>query len=390
MDARLLWLALGAFAGSVESTVVVGFLPAIATETGASVAQAGLLVFGYSIAYGIGTPLLSTLFGKLDRRSVVVLAEFVFGCAALMIGLLPGFLALVLARTSLALGAGLFATTAQSTAVALSAPGQRGRAISTVVMGGSLAVAFGAPIGALVGQAFGWRVTYIAIGLLAISVAATMYSRLPGTIPGDVRSLRERLSVVTLPGVPITLAASFFGTLSMFLLLTYLAPVSTDLMRLDPKMIPALMLAFGIGAICGNVLGGRMSDRVGPRKTLLVVSSLTTALLLVLPVLPSVAGPALMPAYFCYVALFGCVTWAFFPPQLLRLAALAPQSMILTASLNLTAMNIGGAAAALIGGYVFEHFGPASVGPCGGAVGLIALGVIYIAPDRRDVAAPVT
>lgn len=390
MDARLLWLALGAFAGSVESTVVVGFLPAIADETGVTVAQAGLMVFGYSIAYGIGTPLLSTLFGKLDRRSVVVLAEFVFGCAALMIGLLPGFLALVLARTSLALGAGLFTSTAQSTAVALAAPGQRGKAISTVVMGGSLAVAFGAPLGALVGQTFGWRVTYIAIGLLAIAVAATMYRRLPGTIPGDVRSLRERLSVVKLPGVPITLAASFFGSLSMFLLLTYLAPVATDFVGLDPKLIPALMLAFGLGAICGNVLGGRMSDRIGARQTMLVISGLTTGLLLILPLLPGLAGPALLPVFFGHVALFGAVTWAFFPPQLLRLAALAPQSMILTASLNLTAMNIGGAAAALLGGYAFEHFGPASIGWCGGIVGLVALGVIYIAPDRRDVAAPVT
>lgn len=390
MDARLLWLALGAFAGSVESTVVVGFLPAIAAETGVSVSQAGLMVFGYSMAYGIGTPLLSTIFGKLDRRTVVVLGEFVFGCGALMIGLLPGFLALVLARTFLALGAGLFTSTAQSTAVALAAPGQRGQAISTVVMGGSLAVAFGAPLGALVGQMVGWRVTYIAIAILAVAVAATMYRRLPGTIPGDVRGLRERLSVVKVPGVPITLAASFLGTLSMFLLLTYLAPVATDLIGVDAGLIPALMLAFGLGAICGNVAGGRLSDRIGARPTMLLVIGITTAQLMVLPMLTSVGQPALLPVFIAYVALFGAVTWAFFPPQLLRLAALAPQSMILTASLNLTAMNLGGAAAALVGGYAFEHFGPASIGPFGGVVGLMALVVTYIAPDRPDVAAPVT
>ena len=43
MYVRLLWLALDAFAGSVESLVIVGLLPAIAAETGVSLA-AGRLV----------------------------------------------------------------------------------------------------------------------------------------------------------------------------------------------------------------------------------------------------------------------------------------------------------------------------------------------------------
>ena len=56
MDSRLLWLALGAFAGSVESALVVAVMPAVALETGVSISEAGLVVFVYSIAYGFGTP----------------------------------------------------------------------------------------------------------------------------------------------------------------------------------------------------------------------------------------------------------------------------------------------------------------------------------------------
>ena len=63
MDSRLLYLALGSFAGNVEGALIVVVLPAIAAETGVSIAQAGLLVFCYSIAYGFGTPLLSSLLG---------------------------------------------------------------------------------------------------------------------------------------------------------------------------------------------------------------------------------------------------------------------------------------------------------------------------------------
>ena len=107
MDVRLLWLALGAFAGSVESSLIVVVMPEVAAEVGVSIADAGWLIFVYSLAYGIGTPILATLFGHVDRRTVVAGAEFVFGTMALLFGLLPGYLLLLTARTFLAMGAGM-------------------------------------------------------------------------------------------------------------------------------------------------------------------------------------------------------------------------------------------------------------------------------------------
>jgi len=105
MDSRLGgWLALGAFAGSVESSVIVGFLPDIAAETGVRVGEAGLLVLGYSLAYGFATPVLSTLFGRHHRRRIVVGAEALFGLAAILVALSPGFPMIFAARTLLAVG----------------------------------------------------------------------------------------------------------------------------------------------------------------------------------------------------------------------------------------------------------------------------------------------
>src|ERR1044072_20193 len=69
MDARLIWLALGTFAIGVESFAVASLLPQIADSTGVSIATAGYLVIGYSLAYAFGTPILATLAGSLDRRA---------------------------------------------------------------------------------------------------------------------------------------------------------------------------------------------------------------------------------------------------------------------------------------------------------------------------------
>jgi len=384
MDVRLLWLALGAFAGSVESSLIVSVLPAIATETGVSLSQAGYLIFGYSIAYGIGTPVLSTIFGHLDRRSVVAGAELLFGLVAILLGVLPGFLLLVLARTLLALGAGLFTSTAQSTAVALAAPGQRGKAISTVVMGGSIAVAIGAPAASLVAEFLGWRVAYIGLGVLAIVASATMWLKLPGDIHGDRRTIRERLSVLRVPGMPLTLLTSGLVVMAMFTFFNYLAPVTTDLLGLDRMLLPLVMLAFGIGAVPGNLFGGRLADRIGGKRTMLVMIGLLIVLLAAVPLLAMLPRPIVLPVFLFYMMLYGAVSWGVFPPQLYRLAALAPGSIPLSASLNLTSMNIGGAISALIGGLVLEHLNLAYLGVVGGVIAVLALVVAWLAPDRRE------
>jgi predicted MFS family arabinose efflux permease len=383
MDVRLLWLALGAFAGSVESSLIVSVLPAIAAETGVSLAQAGYLIFGYSIAYGIGTPLLSTLFGHLDRRTVVAGAELLFGLMCLLLGVLPGFLLLVLARTLMALGAGLFTSTAQSTAVALAAPGKRGSAISTVVMGGSIAVAVGVPASALVAEFVGWRVAYLGLGVLAIIASATMWLKLPGDIHGDPRTIRERLSVLKVPGMPLTLLASGVMVMASFTFFNYLAPVTTDLLGLDRVLLPLVMFAFGIGAVFGNFFGGRLADRIGGRQTMLVIGGLMVVLLAAVPLLAVLPRPIVLPAFLLHMLLYGVVSWGFFPPQLHRLAALAPAAVPLSASLNLTSMNIGGAFSALVGGLVLENLSIGWLGPIGAVTAVVALVIAYLAPDHR-------
>jgi len=384
MDVRLLWLALGAFAGSVESSLVVVVMPEVAHEVGVSVADAGWLIFVYSLAYGIGTPIFATLFGHVDRRTVVAGAEFLFGTMALLFGLLPGYVLLLGARTFLAIGAGMFTSTAQATAVKLAAPGKRGSAISTVVMGGSIAVALGAPLAALVANAFGWRVAYVGLGAVAVLAAVTMWLRLPGDIHGDRRTLRERLSVLKVRGVPLVLLSAGLAVMGSFIFFSFLAPVTTDLLGIDRALMPVVLLAFGCGAMVGNHVGGRLADRYGGKQTGLVLGGVMVVLLLALPLLSLLPAPLVFPAYFVLMAAYGAVAWGFMPPQLHRLAALSAASVQLSAALNLTAMNIGGALSAVVGGTVLQHLGVAWLGPVGALVSVLALVVAWIAPAGSE------
>ncbi|MFC6490645.1 MFS transporter, partial [Nitratireductor sp. GCM10026969] len=119
MDKRLFLLALGAFVTSTVAFVFAGLLPLIAEDVGVTVAQAGYLVSAFSLAYAIGTPVLSTLTGAMDRRRVIALALVFFvagNLAAALSGRVPTLLA---AQIVMGMAAGLFAATAQATAVFL-------------------------------------------------------------------------------------------------------------------------------------------------------------------------------------------------------------------------------------------------------------------------------
>jgi predicted MFS family arabinose efflux permease len=383
MDIRLVWLALGAFAGSVESSLIVAVLPAISGETGISVSEAGWLVTLYALFYGFGTPLISTALGRVDRRTVVTSAEFVFGCSALALGLLPEFLMLAVARSVLSMGAGTFTSTAQSTAVALADATRRGRAVAIVVMGGSLGAALGVPFAVWVAQSFGWRLAYLGLGALALVAALTMWRMLPADIRGDRRTLRERVSVIGIRGMKRALATSGVAFCASSVLLTYMAPVTTDLMGLEVSWLPAVFLAFGVGAVGGTGLGGWLTDRYGGRQTMLVMIGMLIVELAALPLIAALPRELVLLAFLGDVLAFGACCWGISAPQINRLVVLAPVSVPLAAALNLTSMNLGVAVAALGGGWVLQHYGVDSICWAAALVAVAALGVAWMVPDGR-------
>ena len=81
MDSRLLWLAVAAFVGSTEGGLVNGLLPSIGQEMQVTAGQTGQVVLGYSLAYAIGTPILSVLLGGVGRRRVLAGGSSCWRCA---------------------------------------------------------------------------------------------------------------------------------------------------------------------------------------------------------------------------------------------------------------------------------------------------------------------
>jgi predicted MFS family arabinose efflux permease len=384
MDLRLIWLALGTFAIGVEGFVIATLLPAIAADSGVPITQAGYLVFAYALAYAVGGPVLSATTGRFDRKVLLTVTALVFAAGALAAALSTGYWMLLLARLVIAACAGLYAASAQAAAVTLAPMERRARAVSIVVAGTTMAVAFGAPIGAFIGGFAGWRGTYFAIAVLGLATALAIWVMLPAGIRGDQRSLRERLAVLSVPGVVPALLTILLYMAGPFAAFIYLGPVTTQWMGLPASVLPFVMLAYGVGAAVGNTIGGQLSDRIGANRTVVLAMTAGVAFLLLLSAIPVVVPAGFVgPVFFVFMFIWGATGWMFPPAQVSRIVALSPSAAPLALSLNASFLYLGTAVGAVVGGQIIERVGIAELGLIAAAFPLLALAVFYATRPRR-------
>ena len=377
MDKRLFWLALGSFTISTEGFVISSLLPDIAADAGISIPLAGSLITAFALAYAVGTPVLATLTGEWDRRRVILwtLAFFVLG--NLVAAFSSSFEVLLIARIVMALSSGLFAATAQGTAVALVDDHHRARAIAVVVGGTTVAVAVGAPLGALVAAFAGWRGTFFAIAGLGALAGSILWWRLPRGLVGTRLPLGARLAAALRPGVMPILATTLLALTGAFTVFAYVAPLAIQGAGLGEIALPGMLLAFGVGAVIGNIAGGQAADRFGATRTVCWSLGLSAAMLVLLSVIPAFlprhfAGPALM----AMMVPWGIVGWAFPPAQASRIIKLAPDAAPIVLSLNASALYLGVAAGAVVGGEVLRFGAPADLGLIAAAFPIVGLGVV--------------
>lgn len=384
MDTRLLSLAGGAFAIGTGSLIVTGILPHLANGLSVSVDTAGLLISIFALAYAIGSPILSTVLGDVDRKAVLVGAMAVFGLANLGAAFASDFWVVMGARIVMALSAGVFMPAANAVAVAVSAPERRGRAIALVTGGMTVSLILGIPIGTAVVGFGGWHLAFLIVTLFSALSLAGLLVKLPRGLPRGTNTLRERLQVAGRGDVLLALATTMLWTTGAFVLYTYIAPFLTNHAGIVGPWLAATLVVSGIGSAIGNQLGGIASDRFGPERTLTVVLTVLAAALLAASLIAFSLPPelAIWPIPFVLL-IWSAAGWAGHPSQMSRLAAMAPDAAVVALSLNASALYFGIAAGAALGQQVMRHAGTWPLGFVGAAWEIAALAVLFIAMRRK-------
>jgi DHA1 family inner membrane transport protein len=344
-DIRLWVLALGTFAIGTDVFVVSGILPAIAGHFGTDLEAAGQTVTAYALTYAIAAPLLVPLVATLKRVRVVIVTLAIFALANALCAAAPTYWALMVVRVPAGAVAALYTSTAYALAASLALPHRKGVAISTVALGLTASAVFGVPIGTLVGEALGWRMTFWLITALSAAAVAALIAHPPPDEPGtgDVPSYAARLAPLRQRSVLLALAPSLLWNTANLTSYTYLGAVLSQ--RFEPRIVVILFSIYGIGGLIGSQLGGRLVDRFGaatPLAACLAIAALNQSLM----------GFSLHSAWMTAAALgiWSITGWGTFAPQQARLIDLAPGGSALVIALNHSIIYIGTAVGAGLGG----------------------------------------
>jgi predicted MFS family arabinose efflux permease len=331
--------------------VTAGVLNDIVRSLQVSVALGGQLIGLAAVVMAVGSPLLAGLLSGWDRRRLLVLALLWYAAGHLLCALAPGFASLLALRCLTVLGAAAFTPQAAAAISALTAPQQRGQAITFVFLGWAVASVLGMPLAAYVGETWGWRWSFVGVALLSLAAAAGVWRALPGGIRPPALSLADWRTIFTHPLLMTVVAVTAMSSAGQFTLFGYLAPFYSRVLGASGAQISLLFLWFGVIGLLGNVLLTRTIDRVGAATAVtLALGSMALTLLC----WPLAGGFASALAVITPWAL-GC--FASNSAQQARLALAAPALATALISLNSSAMYVGQFAGSASGGAIIAMTG---------------------------------
>ena len=258
---RLAILAVGLFIVGTNGFMIAGLLPDIAKTLDVHTSDVGYTITFYSIVVAVAAPAMSILFPRMPRTTLMVGGLLLIAVGTFLAAAAPTLLIFTIGRVLAGFGGAALVPTATAAAASLASPERRGRAIAFVGVGFTAATAFGAPLGTAVAAAGSWRIPLVALATLSviIAIAAAVFVR---QVPiGAPVSIGRRFAVLGNPGIALALLTTTFVVSAFNMVYIF----SSAITGTSGTVLAALLLAFGVAGILGNVVSGRLVDRFGGR-----------------------------------------------------------------------------------------------------------------------------
>ncbi len=377
----VLWpLLFGNFVIGTGVLIVPGALNDISASLDISVATAGQLISAAALLMCIGAPLLAAVVAGWDRRRLLTLSMLWYAALHLACMAATSFTTLLLLRVLAVISPAIFTPQAAACVGMLVPPEQRGRAITFVFLGWSLASVLGMPIGAYVGGTLGWRAAFGAVAVLSLVSALWVWRAMPNGVRPAALSAAAWSETLKSGALMLCVAVTMLYSAGQFVLFSYFAPYYKYKFDVTPAGLSVLFMCFGIFGFAGNVLMSRSIDRLGAARCVMAGVGAMALSLLVWPLGTGLITAALVSIPWA----MGCFSSN--SAQQARLVGIAPALATASIALNSSAMYAGQAIGAASGGWLIAGGQMEMLHWAGFAALVMAMAVSAWAASRHHVA----
>ena len=370
---RVIALAFAAFIFNTTEFVPVPLLSDIAKDFGMSTADTGLIITIYAWSVTILSLPFMLLTANLERRSLLLKVFIIFVASHALCAVAWNFTVLVIARVLIAISHAIFWSITASLAVRVAPINKSSQALGLLALGTSMAMILGLPLGRILGDSLGWRVTFGLIGIFAVGVGAWLYKilpLLPSKNSGSLKSLPELarngfLMVIFL--LTAIVISAHFSTYS------YIEPFAKDISSFDGKFITIFLLLFGVAGIVASMLFSKFYKLI-PNAFTAISIAIILACLLTLNFIATNESFMLALAFIWGLGIAG-INMSF----QIKVLSLASNATDAAMAIYSAIYNIGIGAGALIGHQTIVHLGEQNIGNVGSVFATVGLVIFLVA-----------
>ena len=371
MNKKLLPLTLGGLAIGTTEFVMMGLLPYIARDLHVSIPQVGHVISAYALGVVIGAPLLTLLGSRMEPKKLLGLLMVLFTLFNTLSAFAPNNTVLFLTRLLSGLPHGAFFGVGSVVASRLAEKGKQAQAISTMFAGLTIANLLMVPLGTYIGEHYSWRYALGGVGGVGMLTLVAIQSLLP-VVPARKRaSPQAHLDLFKRAETWLIILVTAIGTGGLFCWISYISPLMTQVSHFPSARMSSIMVLVGLGMVVGNVLGGKLADRIAPT---VACCCLLLAMAATLLAIYFVSGNQALSLLMTFVA--GSCSMAVGAPIQILMIRSSKGAELLGASLTQAAFNIGNALGAFLGGLpIAAGYGYASPELVG--VGMALIGAAF-------------
>ena len=304
----LVGMTVSAFIFNTSEFMPIGLLTDIAKSFSISESKAGMLITVYSwIVMLLSLPLI-LLVSKIDFRKLFMGTIALFGICQIMSVLAPSYGVLMASRIGVACTHAIFWSIASPVAIRLVNEEHRSFALSMVVTGTSIATIAGLPLGRLVGQYMGWRVTFLIVGIIAFAVLVYMAFVFPKIASGEQFHVKDLPALLKNPVLICLYVQTILFVIGYYTVYSYIEPFMQQVAKLQNNVITIVLLIFGAMGLLGSYLFSKLYDKHRFAFIGTVMATLLVWLLLLLPASKSLATMVILCAFWGITAMAFNVT----------------------------------------------------------------------------------
>ena len=372
-------LAVGAFIFNTTEYIPIALLSDIGQSFGKPATEVGMMITVYAWIVALLSLPLMLMTKNIERRKLLLMLFALFALFHALSFFSWTFNILLVSRIGIALTHAVFWSITASLAVRLAPTGKTNQALGLLSTGTVLAMVLGIPLGRVIGQYFGWQLSFLLIGVCAAGVMLVLAKNLPALPSQNTGSLSSLPSLFKRRNLMLLYAITVLIITAHFTAYSYIEPFVLQVGGFKAEQVTIVLSLYGLAGFAASYLFGKWFAK---SQRLFMLGAVAVILLSALLLLPFASFPY---AVYALVFIWGVAIVIVSLGMVSKVLAFASDATDVANSIYSGLYNVGIGGGALLGHYVTVWFGLSNIGIAGAllaAAGLAVCGLLFKEQDN--------